>query len=348
MMKHREFSFGQGKISGVISVFLSVLCLLGVLCFRYPEILTTPELRQIYPVDLLRDVLAFCLLAAFTMGITSYVLSQNKTLSLIGVAITSLAIVMGGAWVETPEEVKKSNYIGLDWFVLDLLVVALIFIPLERIFARLKDQKIFRTGWKTDLAYFFVNHVLIQISSFLIMTPSLTLSSLWTPEGIRGFISSQHIIIQFLEILIIADLTQYWAHRLFHKVPYLWKFHAVHHSSQEMDWLAGSRLHLVDIIITRALTLLPIFILGFSQAALNGYLVFVAFLATFIHANVKFKFKWLHKILATPMFHHWHHAAASEAIDKNFAVHLPIIDLVFGTYHLPKDKWPDSYGISSK
>jgi lathosterol oxidase len=111
-----------------------------------------------------------------------------------------------------------------------------------------------------------------------------------------------------------------------------------------MDWLAGSRLHLVDIAVTRGLTYVPIYVLGFEEAPLFAYLVVVSVQATFIHANVRFEFGALKWVLATPQFHHWHHAAEREAIDKNFAVHLPILDALFGTMYLPA-RWPKAYGI---
>ena len=111
-----------------------------------------------------------------------------------------------------------------------------------------------------------------------------------------------------------------------------------------MDWLAGSRLHLVDIAVTRGLTYVPIYVLGFAEAPLFAYLVVVSVQATFIHANVNFNFGPLKWLLATPQFHHWHHAAEPEAIDKNFAVHLPLFDAMFGTMYLPP-RWPSAYGI---
>jgi lathosterol oxidase len=128
-------------------------------------------------------------------------------------------------------------------------------------------------------------------------------------------------------------------------VPFLWPFHAIHHSVEEMDWLAGSRLHLVDVILTRGLTYVPIFVLGFSRPALVLYVFLVAAQATFIHANVRWEFRPLRRLVATPAFHHWHHSSEEEALDKNFAVHTPLWDLLFGTYYLP-DRWPAQYGLS--
>jgi sterol desaturase/sphingolipid hydroxylase (fatty acid hydroxylase superfamily) len=112
-----------------------------------------------------------------------------------------------------------------------------------------------------------------------------------------------------------------------------------------MDWLAGSRLHLVDAVATRAIIFLPFYVLGFSQAALLAYVIVVSLQATFIHANVRWTFGPLRWLTATPQFHHWHHGADDIAIDKNFAVHLPVLDLLFGTFHMPKGEWPSSYGM---
>ena len=115
-----------------------------------------------------------------------------------------------------------------------------------------------------------------------------------------------------------------------------------------MDWLAGSRLHLVDAVVTRALSYIPIFALGFSEAAMIAYAVVVTIQATFIHANVSWELKPLRWLLVTPRFHHWHHSDEQEALDKNFAVHIPIWDWLFRTYYMPANRWPESYGLIEK
>jgi len=110
-----------------------------------------------------------------------------------------------------------------------------------------------------------------------------------------------------------------------------------------MDWLASSRIHLVDAVITRALAFVPLYVLGFSAGPVYAYLVFVSFHAIFVHANVRFRFGVLERLLGTPKFHHWHHATAP--VDKNFAIHLPMIDRLFGTYWMPP-AFPATYGIA--
>jgi lathosterol oxidase len=111
-----------------------------------------------------------------------------------------------------------------------------------------------------------------------------------------------------------------------------------------MDWLAGSRLHLVDIVVTRGLTFVPLYVAGFAQGAVFAYVLFVSFQAVLIHANVSWRFGPVRWLLATPQYHHWHHAV--EPVDVNFAVHLPVIDAVFGTLYLPDDRWPAAYGLA--
>ena len=162
--------------------------------------------------------------------------------------------------------------------------------------------------------------------------------------AVQDFVRSAPVPVQFVAIVVVSDFVQYWVHRACHTVPLLWRFHAIHHSATAMDWLAGSRLHTVDAVLTRALIYLPLFLLGFDAGAIGAYLVFVAAQATFVHANVRWRLSWLEPWLATPRFHHWHHADAPP--DVNFAVHLPVFDRLFGTWHLPSGEWPQRYGLA--
>ncbi|MCZ6782909.1 MAG: sterol desaturase family protein [Proteobacteria bacterium] len=342
-----EFRFGEGKISGLISLVLGGLCLGAVLCFRYPDWLTTPELRALYPLVLVRVLLFTSLLLSFALGMLCVVLGGRRRLALggSGMALSGFAVLLGGAGVEVEGSIESSKYLGLDWLVLDLLVLALVFVPLERVFALAPTQRVFRRGWRTDLTHFGVSHLLVQMTVLLTMAPAAIFFRWAVYNGLQDAVASQPGWLQFAECLLVADTAQYGVHRLFHRVPRLWRFHAIHHSSRELDWLAGSRLHLVDVLFTRALGFVPLYVLGFSPVVLNAYLVFVAFHAVFIHANVRFKLGPIRYLLATPQYHHWHHTSEPDALDRNFAVHLPLLDWLFGTFHLPGDRWPESYGI---
>ena len=94
-------------------------------------------------------------------------------------------------------------------------------------------------------------------------------------------------------------------------------------------------MHVVELLLTRLIGYLPIFILGFAPPALYAYLVFVSFHAIFIHANVSFRFPRLRWLIATPEFHHWHHSSEAPAIDKNYAAFLPVYDVIFSTAYQP-------------
>ncbi len=337
-----EFRIGDGRLSGALSIALGGLALLAVLCFRFPELLTTPELRALYPLDLLRAVLFVALLLALAFGALA-VLLGNRGAGLTGLVLAGSAIALGGAWVET-RSVGRSAHLGLDWFVLDLLALALLFVPLERAFALRRDQRILRAGWRTDLAHFFVSHLLVGALALLTIAPATLLLGALASSRLQSAVAAQPLALQVAGAILCADLVQYATHRAFHAFPTLWRFHAIHHSAREMDWLAGSRLHLVDVIVTRAAGFAPLFFFGFSERALAIYLVLVSFQAVFLHANVRLRVGALRWVFATPEFHHWHHAEAPP--DKNFAVHLPWIDRVFGTAWLPGG-FPERYGIAS-
>jgi lathosterol oxidase len=336
--------FGSGWISGTISAALGMMAFGGVLCLLFPQYLTTPRLREMLPMGLIRGVIHVFLIAAFVLGVLSLVLRRSKKLGSTGVGFSLLGAVLGGSEVAVEGTIARSNFLGLDWFLLDLLMLATLFIPMERLYA-LRPQQIFREGWRTDLAHFLVSHLLVQVMMFFTLTPAAVLFKFMIDTPVQHAVASQPAWLQFLEILVVADVAGYWIHRMFHLVPFLWNFHAIHHSSQTMDWLAGSRLHLVDIVVTRMLAFLPLYALGFSYAPVYAYLVFVSLHAVFIHANVRIDFGWLTKVIGTPRFHHWHHSSDRKAADKNFAIHLPVLDRLFGTLHLPEEDWPEEYGI---
>jgi sterol desaturase/sphingolipid hydroxylase (fatty acid hydroxylase superfamily) len=128
-------------------------------------------------------------------------------------------------------------------------------------------------------------------------------------------------------------------------VPFLWGFHAVHHSTKAMDWLASSRMHFAEIALLRGLTAVPMLTFGFSPIALQIYVGLVYIYSSLLHANVKGDFDRLGHVVATPRFHHWHHGLEAEAIDKNFAIHFPLFDRLFGTFHMPPGRWPENYGV---
>jgi sterol desaturase/sphingolipid hydroxylase (fatty acid hydroxylase superfamily) len=339
-------SFGYGFISGLLSAVLGIAGFGIVLTLRFPQYLGYSELRPLHSLDYLRAGIHITLVASFLLGSVSAFLRTNKALALTGTGFTLAAALIGGSQVRIGE-VGSASWLGVDFFVLNLLLYSAVFIPLERLFALRSEQQIFRRLWLLDLTYFFVNSLLIEVLTILTLRPALILFDWARVESVRHAVGVLPLVVQVPALLMVADFTQYWVHRTFHAVRLLWPFHAIHHSVEQMDWLAGSRLHLVDVILTRGLTYVPIFVLGFSEPALIVYVFLVAAQATFIHANVRWEFRALRRLVVTPAFHHWHHSAEREGIDKNFAVHTPIWDILFGTYYLP-NRWPMAYGLADR
>jgi sterol desaturase/sphingolipid hydroxylase (fatty acid hydroxylase superfamily) len=115
-----------------------------------------------------------------------------------------------------------------------------------------------------------------------------------------------------------------------------------------MDWLAGSRMHFVEVVLLRGVTSLPLLTLGFAPSVMQAYVAMVYIYASLVHANLRGNLDLLGRFLVIPRFHHWHHGVEDVAIDKNFAIHFPWLDRLFGTHYLPPGEWPSGYGVAEE
>jgi lathosterol oxidase len=333
---------GSGWPGGVVAVLAGLLAFGGVLCLRFPATLTAPGLRAVYPLAAVRVALGVLVALAFVLGAASALLRRRKVLGATAVGLGVAALALGGPWARVPAVIGRGAGIGLDWFLLNALVMVAVFVPLERLAPRDPDQPVFRRGWSTDAIYTFLGHASIQLVGALIVIPGQ-----WLRDRVFGAAGLGRLPLwaQVPLVLVVADLAFYWIHRAAHHVPAFWRVHRLHHSSERLDWLASERLHLAEIIIGRALVLVPLTLLGFTQTAILIYVTFASFHAVFIHANFRPSLRWLEPVLVTPRLHHLHHATDADAIDKNFAVHLPIFDRLFGTLFAPKGRWPARTGV---
>ena len=233
-----------------------------------------------------------------------------------------------------------------DWLNLKtVLITALIFVPLERLFAMHPRQRIFRRGWRNDMIYLFVNGLLIKVGLLLSIAAVFVVSTWLVPLRVRAAMADQRYWLQIVEIIVVADLGFYFVHRMFHSIPLLWRFHQIHHSIEELDWLAAYRVHPVDQIATKGISLVPVFALGFSDAAIVVFAMLYQWQSILIHSNVSIGFGPLRWLIASPQFHHWHHSKHCKARNKNFAGQLSLLDFLFGTAHLPDRELPSKYGI---
>ena len=149
---------------------------------------------------------------------------------------------------------------------------------------------------------------------------------------------------QVVAYLLGADLLLYWTHRAFHAAS-LWRYHAVHHSPEELDWISAHRFHPLDVLLHSALPDVILLLLGVPVEVIVLVAPFQAFHGALIHANLRWDFGWLKYLLVSPVYHRWHHTDVDRGGSKNFAATFPVFDLAFGTYYMPKGVLPDGYGV---
>jgi sterol desaturase/sphingolipid hydroxylase (fatty acid hydroxylase superfamily) len=234
------------------------------------------------------------------------------------------------------------------WFVL----LFLIFLPIERVFPR-HSQPIIRQNYWQDCFYYFLNGILPKL--LLVLPLSLLASFLhrFGSNPLFEWAASLSVAQRLMLALLVGDLGAYWGHRWSHQQPFLWKFHSVHHSAPQLDWLVNSRAHPIDMVFTRLCGLVPLYVLGLAQPTATTadltpliYSIFANFWSFMVHANINLRLGFLEKLVSSPAFHHWHHTNQHpRLINKNYAAIFPFYDMIFGSYFLPSRKWPKSYGL---
>ena len=233
-----------------------------------------------------------------------------------------------------------------------LVLLVAIFVPLERLCA-IRPAKIWRKQIGVDIAWYFINSI---VPAAIISVPLALLSHALGAINPGGFYSAMALWplwVRFPLMMLVNDIGAYWGHRVLHAHPVLWRFHAVHHSAEELDWLVNTRAHPFDMVFVRLFGLAPIYLLGLAQSTgprIDSAVALVTIFGTiwtfFIHANIRVRLGPLEWLISSPAFHHWHHTN-DEHRDRNFAFVFPLIDRLFGTAWLPK-QWPTVYGIDQK
>ena len=338
--------FGTGWFSGFFGILLAAIGLAFVAALRWPDWFAMPELAVLRDNSAFRLAVHGILLGAYALSLLSLLLRPRKALGMAGLVLTLVAIILGGAAVQPHESRDWGIFFGLDFFAVNMVATGLMFAPIERLFPRQRSQRLFRPEWQEDLFYYLISSMMVQLITFLALAPSTYINGQWAwLDSTRAGVSALPWAVQFLLAMLLTDTVQYWFHRLFHRIPFLWGFHAVHHSAKSMDWLAGARMHFVEIVLLRGVTSLPLLTLGFLPSVMQAYVAMVYIYASLVHANLRGDFNRLGHYVVVPRFHHWHHAIEDEGIDKNFAIHFPLLDRIFGTFYFPKSKWPTGYGV---
>ncbi|MEM7094846.1 MAG: sterol desaturase family protein [Actinomycetota bacterium] len=226
-----------------------------------------------------------------------------------------------------------------------VILLFLIVVPFEKLYPRKKGQPIRRPMLTTDVTFALLGPLLnvVGVAAAIVIGG---LSLFWLPGfAFRPLVAMLPPVALPVVAFFLFDFLGYWTHRFAHEVPFLWRFHAVHHSPEHMDWISGFRIHPFDgVLIAPAFFFL--LAAGFDVELTGILAILQIVLGLFFHANVRVRWRWLDKLVANPEFHHWHHANESDAIGHNYAPALPIWDLAFGTFFMPKgDRRPTHYGV---
>jgi sterol desaturase/sphingolipid hydroxylase (fatty acid hydroxylase superfamily) len=242
----------------------------------------------------------------------------------------------------------------IQGIIISFVLFSGLFFVLQRIWPSIPGQKTFRRGFLTDLGYWaftpLVTRTVTPIAVALALVP-IAIANGVDPRDLETFVqghgplAAQPLWLQAIQIFVIGDFIGYWQHRWFHG-GWRWRFHAIHHSSVELDWLSSVRQHPVNDMLARIITAVPIVALGYNVAAVALFTLLATIYAITLHANLSWTYGPLRYAIASPAFHRWHHTCAEEGQDKNFAGFLPVWDLMFGTFHMPKGRQPELFGVS--
>jgi len=238
-------------------------------------------------------------------------------------------------------------------FVVGTVLIAVVFGVLQWMWPQQRGAG--RASWRVlglDLAYWALQPIFIKpasrLAGFLVAAPIALLMGrpldATLAQG-HGPLGALPVGVQALLVLVLADLIGTLWHRARHQGGIWWRLHAIHHSSDHLDWLAAARTHPFDAMSASMLQTLVLLPLGFDFVAVGAALPALGLYAVFVHANVSFRFGPLRYLVATPAFHRWHHAADLEGEGCNFAGLFPVWDLLMGTFHCPPDAVPERFGL---
>jgi sterol desaturase/sphingolipid hydroxylase (fatty acid hydroxylase superfamily) len=235
-----------------------------------------------------------------------------------------------------------------------LALAAVVFTLIEGV-ARSKASK--GPWWRkpelvTDLLYVFLVPGLLSYLKVGILVIGAALcagvvgskdAAAYLNEG-HGFIAGLPFWGQVIVYLVATDIIMYWSHRIFHG-PGLWRYHAIHHSPEHLDWISAFRFHPVNTLFHSVLADTVLLLAGVSPAVVVMLVPFQIFMSGFVHADVDWDLGPFKYVIASPVFHRWHHTDVARGGEMNFAPTFPIIDIIFGTFYMPKDAKPDAFGV---
>jgi sterol desaturase/sphingolipid hydroxylase (fatty acid hydroxylase superfamily) len=232
--------------------------------------------------------------------------------------------------------------------VLDMLLaaawLAAIFVPLEWALPARADQPRLRRELAVDAIFFASQYLVWAAVAVAVLTVFAdAVDGIAALEGVRSAFARMPLALQAALALVLGDVVVYFGHRWQHASDFLWRFHRVHHTAETLDWVAAHREHPLDGLFTQTLVNIPAILLGLPIEAVLGLVVFRSLWAILIHANVRLPLGPLALLVGSPQLHHWHHAKGRDV--GNYANLAPWLDVVFGTYCLPRTP-PPAVGLS--
>ncbi len=205
----------------------------------------------------------------------------------------------------------------------------------------------------TDLCYWFVMPVfnrymrigmLVLAASWLLGIKGSDAIDAFYKDG-HGPLAQLPMWAQIVIYLVASDFLLYWNHRAFHRGK-LWKYHAIHHSPEDLDWVSAARFHPANVFLGSIAIDVLMLLLGISPNAVLLITPPNTVHGAFVHANLNWTLGPLKYVIASPVFHRWHHTSPERGGSKNFASTFPIWDILFGTFYMPAHELPDAYGVA--
>ena len=232
-----------------------------------------------------------------------------------------------------------------QWFQMLSIYGWIWLIPIVERLIPLKGQRLIRPGMVNDLIHTYHRFHLWTMLNAVLASWLITYAQTHEGQGpyLRGALIDAHWSLNFIAILFFGHVTFYASHYACHKVPMLWQFHRVHHSSVYLDSFSTSRFHVIDKTLFAAPYLMLVTYFQPDPGMVFLFITFNDFWGRYGHGNIKDP-HWLGYFMSNPKFHRWHHSNHPDAIDKNFSAEFNFLDWVFGTAYYPKEQVPEDFG----
>ncbi|MGC4087540.1 MAG: sterol desaturase family protein [Polyangiaceae bacterium] len=250
---------------------------------------------------------------------------------------------MGYAIVAT----SASLSVGVPGFLIALIAVAplaLAALALERVYPERDEYSAPDQPLRTEVAHYLFDYnagYAISIAGCAALQRALGDRSGWL-----GWPSSWPVVLQVALAGVLAEATSYWQHRLVHRVPWLWRFHALHHQGQRLNVFRTGRFHFIDIAPGAFLSFAPLVLLRAPESMSVWVVTLSGALGVLEHANVRMRTpRWLDFIVCTPAVHRHHHSRDARESGSNFGTVTMLFDILFGTYQRPRPAGPLAVGV---